>query len=57
MFAGSMVILASLKFLVLTATMRKKEMPMRKAFMFGVRSVLDTVWTIGTGYIAAALPG
>lgn len=47
MFAGFLVILASLKFLVLFDWKRKKEMPMRKAFMSGVRSVSETFWTIG----------
>jgi len=57
MFAGTVVILASLKFLVQSASKLKKEMPMRKAFMLAVRSVSDTVWTIGTSSIMAILPG
>ena len=57
MCAGFVVILSSLKFLVQSASMRKKELPMKKAFALGIPSVLDTVWTIGTSYIAAVLPG
>jgi hypothetical protein len=57
MFAGFVVILALLKFLVLFDWMRGKEMPMRKAFMCGVRSVSETLWTIGTSSIMAVLPG
>ena len=57
MFAGFMVILASLKFLVLIDWKRGKEMLMRKAFMCGVRSVSETFWTIGASSITAILPG
>ena len=57
MFAGFLVILASLKFLVLFDWKRGKEMPMRKAFMCGVRSVSETFWTIGVSSITAILPG
>ena len=57
MFAGFLVVLASLKFLVLFDWKRGKEMPMRKAFMCGVRSVSETFWTIGASSITAILPG
>jgi hypothetical protein len=57
MFAGLLVVLASLKFLVLFDWKRGKEMPMRKAFMCGVRSVSETFWTIGASSITAILPG
>ena len=57
MFAGFLVRLASLKFLVLFDWKRGKEMPMRKAFMCGVRSVSETFWTIGASCITAILPG
>jgi hypothetical protein len=56
-FAGVVVALSSLKFLVLTDWKRWKEAPMRQAFMVGVRSVLETLWTVGTSYVSAALPG
>jgi hypothetical protein len=52
-FAGFLVILASLRFLVLFDWKRGKEMPMRKAFMYGVRSVSETFWTIGASSITA----
>ena len=56
-FAGVVVALSSLKLLVLTDWKRRKEAPMKQAFVLGVRSILETVWTIGTGYVSAALPG
>lgn len=57
MFAGFVVILSSLKFLFLFDWKRRREMPMKQAFVLGARSVLETLWTVGTSYIAAALPG
>jgi hypothetical protein len=57
MFAGSVAILASLKFLVQSALKRKKEAPMDNAFMLGVRSVVETFYAIGTSSIMALLPG
>ncbi len=57
MFAGSVAILASLRVLVQSALKCKKEAPMRKAFMLAVRSVVETVYAIGTGSIMALLPG
>jgi hypothetical protein len=56
-FAGFVVILSSLKFLFLFDWKRRREMPMKQAFVLGARSVLETLWTVGTSYIAAALPG
>lgn len=55
--AGFVAVLSSLKFLVLSASKRWKEAPMKQAIVLGVRSVLETFWTIGASYIAAALPG
>jgi hypothetical protein len=52
-----MAILSTLKFLVLTDWKRWKEASMKQAFVLGARSVLDTVWAIGTSYAAVALPG
>jgi hypothetical protein len=57
MFAGSVVILALLKFLVLFDWKSKKEMPIVKAFMRGVRAASETIWAIGTSSIMAVLPG
>ncbi len=56
-FAGVVVVLSLLQFLVLTDWKRWKEAPMRQAFTAGARSILETVWTIGTSCVAAALPG
>lgn len=56
-FAGLVAILSALKFLVLTDWKRWKEAPMKQAFVLGTRSVLDTVWAIGTSNAAVALPG
>jgi hypothetical protein len=58
-FAGFVAVFASLKYLVviLTDWKRRKELPMRQALKRGVRSVLETIWAIGTSYIAAGLPG
>ena len=56
-FVGVVVALSSLKFLVLTDWKRWKEAPMRQEFVLGARSILETVWTIGTSYVSAALPG
>jgi hypothetical protein len=51
------VALSALKFSVLTDWKRWKEAPMKHAFVLGVRSILETVWTIGTSYVSAVLPG
>ena len=56
-FAGFVAILSSLKFLVQSASRREKEMPMRKAFVRGIRSVLETVWAVGASYTTRLLPG
>jgi hypothetical protein len=37
--------------------MRRKEAHIKQAFVLGVRSVLETLWAIGTSYAAAVLPG
>jgi hypothetical protein len=58
MFAGLMVcITSSLKFLASFDWKRRKELPMTNQFVLGIRSVSDTLWTIGTSYMATALPG
>jgi hypothetical protein len=56
-FAGFVVICTSLKFLVQSAEKRRKDKPMKQAFVLGLRSVLATFWAIATSYTAAALPG
>jgi len=52
------VLLASLKYVVsvLTGRKRSKEAPMKQAFIDGIRSVSETLWTIGTSYAVVALP-
>jgi hypothetical protein len=58
--AGLVVSCSLLKYLVVNLSAgkrKKKEAPMRHAFMLGIRSVSETLWTIGTSYIAAGLPG
>ena len=56
-FAGSVTVLSSLKFLLSSDGKRQKEAPMEKASKSGIRSVLETLWAIGTSYIAVLLPG
>ena len=56
-FAGVVVVISSLKFLFLIDGKRRKEAPMKQAFVLGVRSVLETIWAISTSYVAALLPG
>jgi hypothetical protein len=50
-------VILSLKFMLLCGWKRWKEAPMTTAFVFGVRSALETIWAIGASYVAAALPG
>jgi hypothetical protein len=59
LFAGYVVLCSLLKCLVdfLSARKQKKEAPMEQALVLGIRSVSETLWTIGTSYIAAGLPG
>ena len=57
--AGLVVSCSLLKYLVVNLSagkLKKKEAPMRHALL-GIRSVSETLWTIGTSYIAAGLPG
>ena len=56
-FVGFVVVFSSLKSLVMADWKCLKEVPMKKALMLGVRSVLETLWTIGTNCATAALPG
>jgi hypothetical protein len=57
--AGLVVACSLLKYLVvnLSARKRRKEAPMGHALLLGIRSVSETLWTIGTSYIAVGLPG
>ena len=56
-FVGFVVVFSSLEFLVLADWKCLKEVPMEKAFVLGVRSVLENLWAIGASCVAAALPG
>ena len=56
-FVGFVVVFSSLKSLVMADWKCLKEVPMKKALVLGVRSVLETLWTIGTNCATAALPG
>jgi hypothetical protein len=59
LFAGFVVLCSLLKYLVdfLSGRKQKKEASMGQALVLGIRSVSETIWTIGTSYIAAGLPG